>query len=235
MHPLQSIIFKVAQSVNSIVYLVGDASSGEVLIVDACWDVDAILARLAADGMRPVACAITSNHFDRVGGRLPAPYSRYKVKIQGVIDILSAFPSLSVYVQPQDIDAFQAASGVDPTKIKATADGEELHIGAFSARFIHALGETAGSQCILFDGDRLLTGSVLLPGASERAPLDDAANAGLVYEGLRRISPTQPMQSIVIYPGHGHGGRLCSTMERELGGLPVLARAAQAPHGATAS
>ena len=50
-------------------YLVGDPETRQAAVVDAAWDVDAILDVAAADGMTITKALVTHFHPDHLGGR----------------------------------------------------------------------------------------------------------------------------------------------------------------------
>jgi glyoxylase-like metal-dependent hydrolase (beta-lactamase superfamily II) len=52
----------------NFVYLIGDRASGECLVVDPAWDVEAIAGAAEADGMRITGSLVTHYHPDHVGG-----------------------------------------------------------------------------------------------------------------------------------------------------------------------
>lgn len=214
-NPIRKIVFQFARGMQNIVYAIGDRASGECMLVDACWDTDGILAVLKRDAMRPVGCIVTHNHFDHVGGRPPPPFRSYGVSVGGVKDILKRFPQIPVYIHKDDADAFQNDSGVDPERIRATDDGTTVQIaGTLTLKFIHTPGHTPGSQCVLVDGGRLLTGDTLFPGSCGRMDLPGGC-VRETFETLQRRLGAHLRAETVVYPGHSYSGQLISTIGRE--------------------
>ena len=50
------------------VYLVGDAATGDVVVIDGSWDVDGIEAVASRDGMTVSRFVATHYHWDHIGG-----------------------------------------------------------------------------------------------------------------------------------------------------------------------
>ena len=55
-------------SMENFVYLVGAADSPETAVIDAAWDVPAVLKAAAADGRKVTHALISHHHFDHVNG-----------------------------------------------------------------------------------------------------------------------------------------------------------------------
>jgi glyoxylase-like metal-dependent hydrolase (beta-lactamase superfamily II) len=64
------------------VYLIGSTETRKVAVVDAAWDIDAILKRAAQDDMEITHAFVTHTHPDHVGGRFAG------MEIQGVTELL---------------------------------------------------------------------------------------------------------------------------------------------------
>ena len=60
----------LAQQMVNFVYLIGDRSTGEAVIVDPAYDITGILDILAEDGMRCTGVLATHYHPDHVGGSM---------------------------------------------------------------------------------------------------------------------------------------------------------------------
>jgi hypothetical protein len=55
----------------NFVYLIGDPETRECLVVDAAWEIDAIVDQVERDGMKPAArFGDSATHQDHVGGHL---------------------------------------------------------------------------------------------------------------------------------------------------------------------
>ena len=58
----------------NLTYLIGSHSSGEALLVDPAWSVDALLDQAEADGIRVTGALVTHYHQDHVGGSISCLY-----------------------------------------------------------------------------------------------------------------------------------------------------------------
>ncbi|PJF19437.1 Sti1p [Paramicrosporidium saccamoebae] len=147
-NPIKKLVYEFARGMQNIVYAVGDTTKRECLIFDACWDSDGILEAISKDGMVPVGCVITHNHFDHVGGKPPPPFRSYGVTVQGVKNILERHPKIPVYVHQDDADTFQNDSGVDPGRIITTRDGFEISVGEVSFKLwkLHSIYHWKGEK-----------------------------------------------------------------------------------------
>lgn len=199
----------------NIVYVIGDMRSKECVVVDACWDADGIIAKIGHDGMIPIACILTHNHFDHVGGKPPPPFKSYGISVQGVKTILTKYPLIKVYVHRADSDAFQTDSGIEPSRIIASDSDTELVFGEgrLQIKFIHTPGHTPGAQCLLVNGNRLITGDTLFAGSCGRMDLP-GGNPVEMHHSLHNILAAMP-SATVVYPGHSYGNFRLTTISRE--------------------
>ena len=101
--PVNSLIFEFAQQLRNFVYVVADTNSKDCILVDACWDVDAILKHVRNEGLNVVGAIATHRHVDHVGGLPPKPYDRYGVTVEGLNKLLKKLPKIMAYVHPEDI------------------------------------------------------------------------------------------------------------------------------------
>lgn len=214
-NPIKRLIYEFARGMQNIVYAIGDVRSKECVIVDACWDADGIMKRISTDGMVPVACIVTHNHFDHVGGKPPPPFKAHGITVQGIKTILAKHPAIKVYVHRDDVDAFQNDSRIESDRIIPSEDGTELTIGTrLKIRFIHTPGHTPGAQCLLVNETRLITGDTLFAGSCGRMDLPGGSPIQM-YHTLQSILATMPPET-AIYPGHSYGNSRVSTIGREI-------------------
>jgi glyoxylase-like metal-dependent hydrolase (beta-lactamase superfamily II) len=87
---------------------------------------------------------------------------------------------------------------------------------------MHTPGHTPGSQCILINENRLLSGDTMFIGNIGRL---DMAGADIpqAFESIKKLC--QLNESIVVYPGHNYGGSY-TTIKQEKTSNPML----QAPN-----
>jgi glyoxylase-like metal-dependent hydrolase (beta-lactamase superfamily II) len=176
----------------NFVYLVGDASARECLVVDPAWEIDTIVATAARDEMRLVGALVTHTHQDHVGGHL------FGLDIPGVEDLLARAP-MKVYVHEAERE-FLKGFGSDLVPVRG---GEQIPAGAVPVTVIHTPGHTPGSQCFLVDG-RLVSGDTLFIRSCGRTDLP-GSDPTQMYESLTRRLAALPDET-VVYPGHDYGG-----------------------------
>ncbi|KAJ3063523.1 hypothetical protein HDU99_004800, partial [Rhizoclosmatium hyalinum] len=108
----------------NFIYFVGDIESRQVIIVDACWDIDGLLVLAQSQNLQIVACAITHYHVDHCGGIPPPPYDKYGVRVDGLVKLLKKLPSIKAYVHGDDVPGLVAANPEVPVdRIIRTQDG----------------------------------------------------------------------------------------------------------------
>ena len=68
---IEQLSFGAAAQMQNYIYLIGDATTRECFVVDACWDPAGIAAYAERHKMRLVGAIASHYHFDHVGGTLP--------------------------------------------------------------------------------------------------------------------------------------------------------------------
>ena len=131
----------------NFVYLVGSTATREAAVVDAAWDIDAILRLAAEDDMKITHALVTHTHPDHVGGRFSG------VQIEGLSEILAKVP-LKVAINKAEAGNLKALASSDLIKVES---GDDIDIGGMKIKLIHTPGHTPGSQCFLVE-DRLISG-----------------------------------------------------------------------------
>lgn len=171
--------------VDNNVWLIGDPPSsagGEVLIVDAPHDADAIVQ--AVDGRRVVAIVATHGHNDHIDAILA----------------LKDRTGAPVWFPPQDRMLWDVVNDTPPDH--DLVDGTEFAVAGVTLRAIHTPGHSPGSTCLyspelgaLFSGDTLFSGG---PGATGRS----YSSFDTIVESIRTKLLTLP-ESTVVHTGHG--------------------------------
>ena len=178
----------------NFVYLIGDPSTREALIVDPGWEVDRILQLLAKDDYKPSQLFLTHSHFDH---------------INGVEEILEKFV-VPVYAQHDELEHLPPEWR---KKVKTLRGGDTVSIGAVPATVLHTPGHTPGSQCLLVDGKNLVTGDTLFIGSCGRSDLPGGSPRQL-HDSLTKTL-AQLGDDTLVYPGHNYADRPTSTIGDE--------------------
>lgn len=179
-----------AQMVN-FVYLLGDRSTGECVVVDPAYAVDELAAMVEADGMKLTGVLATHYHPDHIGG------SMMGYRIEGVTRLLE-HGSIPIHVNEAEVPWVVRTTGVSETDLVAHGAGDTLNVGNLEIRFVHTPGHTPGSQCFLANGC-LVSGDTLFLDGCGRTDLP-GSDPEAMYESLQTLAK-MPDQT-VVYPGH---------------------------------
>jgi len=185
----------VATSMDNFIYLLGDRTAGECLVVDPAWDIQAVLDRAAEDDMRVVGALITHWHPDHVGGPL------FGHEVEGITTLLERNPC-PIHVHRLDADMVQGLTGVSKTDLVLHDSGDKVAAGAVEVECLHTPGHTAGSLCFRC-GDNLVAGDTLFLQGCGRVDLP-GADVDEMWRTLTERLSTLPA-STVLYPGHDYG------------------------------
>lgn len=184
----------------NFVYFLGPSRSRDIVVVDAAWDIDAILEAAERDDKRIVAALVTHWHPDHTNG------------LQVLVDRTDA----TVHIHRDDVPWLRQPVG----NIKEVAAGHELSVGDLSIRFLHTPGHTPGSQCFLVR-DRLVSGDTLFINACGRTDLP----GGSPEELYRSLSGTLAKldDATILLPGHNYADIPQTTMGEQKRSNPFLA------------
>jgi glyoxylase-like metal-dependent hydrolase (beta-lactamase superfamily II) len=190
-----------AQMVN-FVYVVGDRSSGECVLVDPAYSVGELLDAVAADGMRVVGVVASHYHPDHIGG------SMMGLTIEGVPALLERV-DVPVHVQAAEAPWVARTIGISADELAAHEPGDVVTVGGVAIELLHTPGHTPGSQCLLVDGC-LVTGDTLFLDGCGRTDLP-GSDAEAMYDSLQRLA-TLPGGTVVL-PGHRYSLPSSATLE----------------------
>jgi glyoxylase-like metal-dependent hydrolase (beta-lactamase superfamily II) len=190
-----------AQMVN-FTYLIGDADSGEAVIVDPAYSVGDLLDAAAADGMRIIGALATHHHPDHVGGGMMG-YS-----IQGLAELLARV-SVPVHAHHDEALSITRVTGLSSGDVIGHRGGDRVAVGAIEVELLHTPGHTPGSQCFLVDG-RLVAGDTLFLDGCGRTDLP-GGDPSAMYESLQKLASLP--DNTVIYPGHRYSPASLGSLE----------------------
>jgi hydroxyacylglutathione hydrolase len=186
-------------SMENFVYLVGAAGSPETAVIDAAWDVPAVLQAAAADGRKVTHALISHHHFDHVNG-LP--------------DVL-ARGGIRPYIHQSDAHALADEVRGEVTTVSA---GEVIEVGPLRIHALHTPGHTPGSTCWHAEGS-LFAGDTVFVNACGRCDFPGGSPEQM-FDSLTRVSKLP--EETKLYPGHDYGDVPVSSVAREKSSNPYF-------------
>lgn len=177
----------------NFVYLIGDAATREVVLVDPAWQIDTLSRLIEKENLKLKGALITHSHFDHCNG---------------VDDLLARF-NVPIYINKEEADFAKTMSGTTELfgsfpdeHLKKVSSGEKLQVGAVELTFLHTPGHTPGSQCFLVQNN-LVSGDTLFVRGCGRCDLP-GGDAHQMYESLTQKLAKLP-ENTMLYPGHFYG------------------------------
>ena len=176
-------------------YVVADPDTRTAAIVDPEVEmVEPILDYVFEHGLKPVYVVDTHTHADHVSGA-----RELKAKTTARIVMHEKAPATCVDSRVED--------------------GDRLHLGVFSMRFLHTPGHAKDLVSVMLPG-RVLTADALLIGSCGRTDLPNG-NAVRQYHTLYYTYRALP-DELLVYPGHDYEGRERSTLGEEKESNPKM-------------
>ena len=176
-------------------YVVADPDTRTAAIVDPEVEmVEPILDYVFEHGLKPVYVVDTHTHADHVSGA-----RELKAKTTARIVMHEKAPATCVDVRVED--------------------GDRLHLGVFSIKFLHTPGHAKDLVSVTLPG-RVLTADALLIGSCGRTDLPNG-NAVRQYHTLYHTYRALP-DELLVYPGHDYEGRERSTLGEEKESNPKM-------------
>jgi glyoxylase-like metal-dependent hydrolase (beta-lactamase superfamily II) len=182
----------VARQMVNFVYLIGDRTTGEAVVVDPAYDTAGILDVLAEDDMRLTGVLATHYHPDHVGGDMMG------FSIEGVAQLLEHV-SVPVHVQADEVPWVQRTTGLGDHDLVAHTSGDRVTVGSVDIECVHTPGHTPGSQCFLVDG-RLVAGDTLFLEGCGRTDLPGGDPVAMYHSLTERLARVPG--DTILFPGH---------------------------------
>lgn len=229
--PVKRQIFAAATQMKNFIYVVGDYITKECFVIDACWDVDGILAVIHNDKMKLTGAIATHYHFDHVGGKPPAPFDALGIVVPGLKQISNATDG-PVYCHAEDAGSIAREAGVARTRLTEIGGTRGvIQIGSEGFVTIHTThtpGHSPGSMVLFVDGQvtgkkfgdgagLLISGDTIFPGSCGRLDLPDAS-ADRMFDSLARVA-REIADDVDVFPGHAYAGAKSTIREEKKHGL----------------
>jgi len=195
----------------NFVYLIGDKESREAAVVDAAWDIDAILKAAQADDMKITKAFVTHFHPDHIGGDMLG------FPIEGLSELLEKHP-VKIYVQKSEAPFLKNLLGLSDSDMVQISGGDKTSLGNIDVQFLHTPGHTPGSQCFLVE-NRLISGDTLFINGCGRVDLPGSDPEEMYYSLTTKLQKLP--DDTLLLPGHNYGGKT-STMGKEKKHNPYL-------------
>ena len=179
--------------------ILGDAASGEAIVIDGGDDVEEIARRLDAHGLSARWLVHTHAHIDHIGALGPL---RERVGGAGLLHhadrpLYGTLAEQALWlglVTPPEIVALDGD----------LADGDVLRAGGLALRCIHTPGHTPGSTSFALEAGgatTLFTGDTLFAGSVGRWDLGGTSLEDIVASIRRKLLVHDDASAVV--PGHG--------------------------------
>jgi hydroxyacylglutathione hydrolase len=184
---------QLAGQMANFAYAIGDRTTGECVLVDPAYDVNALADVVEADGLRVTGVLATHYHADHVGG------SMMGYRIQGITTLLDRV-GVKIHVQADEAEWVKKVTGVSDNDLALHGSGDTVMVGDIPIQLLHTPGHTPGSQCFLVDG-RLVSGDTLFLDGCGRTDFPGSDPAAM-YDSLTRLASLP--DDTVLYPGHNY-------------------------------
>ncbi|MCW5892832.1 MAG: MBL fold metallo-hydrolase [bacterium] len=203
----QQIWFKQLElgPMQNYVYLLGDPETREAAVIDAAWDIDAIVAAAEADGYRITHDLVTHFHPDHLGGNLMGH------NITGAAELTARVPA-KIVVHREELPFVPRVTGLSESDCTAASGGDVIEIGNLRVTLLHTPGHTPGSQCFLV-GNAVVSGDTLFIGSCGRVDLP-GSNAEDMYRSIHEVLGALP-DGTILFPGHNYAPKTHSTIGEE--------------------
>jgi glyoxylase-like metal-dependent hydrolase (beta-lactamase superfamily II) len=179
--------------------ILGDAASGEAIVIDGGDDVAAIGARLAEHRLHPRYLVHTHAHIDHIGALGPL-----RDRVGGAALLHGADRPLYATLAEQ---ALWLGLATPPQIVALDGDLDDedvLRAGTIALRCLHTPGHTPGSTSFALRhdaGTTLFTGDTLFRGSVGRWDLGGTSLADIVHSIRTRLLDHD--DGTVVVPGHG--------------------------------
>ena len=201
-----SIYFKQIEigPMQNFAYIIGDPATRDALVIDAAWDVPALVNVAEQDGYTISKALVTHYHQDHLGGEFSGQH------IQGAAELLEQVKA-KVYIHKAEAEFMNKIAGLSDSDIVKVEGGDTTQVGNVEVKFIHTPGHTPGSQCFLI-GNGLVAGDTLFINSCGRIDLPGSSPEDMYYS-LQTLSKL--VDETVLFPGHNYSGQPSDTLANQ--------------------
>ena len=189
----------MAAQMANFVYLIGDRTTRDAVIVDPAYGVLEILDR---DGMNLSGVLASHYHSDHVGGSMMGH------TIEGVRELLE-LKGTKIHVQAEEAELVKKVTEVSDGDLHVHEPGDQIFVGDIPISLLHTPGHTPGSQCFLVEGT-LVAGDTLFLEGCGRTDLP-GSDAAAMYHSIHHTLAKVP-DDTVLFPGHRYSFHSSATM-----------------------
>ena len=182
-------------------YLIGDPETREALVIDAAWDIPALVNVAQEDGYTISKALVTHYHQDHLGGEFSGHH------IQGAAELLEQVKA-KVYIHKAEAEFLNRIAGLSDSDLVKVEGGDTTTVGNIEVTFIHTPGHTPGSQCFLI-GHNLVAGDTLFINSCGRIDLPGSSPEDMYYS-LQTLSKL--VDETRLFPGHNYSGQPSDTL-----------------------
>ncbi len=183
---------QIARQMVNFIYVIGDRSTGEAVVIDPAYDPQGLVNVVEEDGMSITGVLATHYHPDHVGGDMMG------FSISGITDLLN-ITSVPIHVQKEEAELVDKVTGVGHENLVTHDSGDKISVGSIEIELIHTPGHTPGSQCFLVQ-NRLVAGDTLFLDGCGRTDLP-GGDPRQMYESLTKRLAKVP-DDATLFPGH---------------------------------
>lgn len=203
---------RVAAAMRNYVYVVGEAESRRVLLVDPAYAPLALLDELEAEDLHLDGIVLSHYHADHAGGTIGG------TPIAGTAVLLERV-DVPVHIQRAEHEWVARSAGLEDAVLVDHDSGDRLELGDLTVELLHTPGHTPGSQCLLV-GDELVTGDTLFLRGCGRTDLP-GGDAETLYETLQYGLSALNDEAVVLC-GHAYDPRPAASLGELRRTNPVL-------------